>query len=638
MNKKTAEAKADQPRTLEDLFTSIKRFADYEVRLNTASGGMGRVYRDIQRFDRTSTYARALKDFGRNPIVQPTSEWQDAPGGPLEVAVTFPDSWETDKKRLSRFLRIQKSAPVMPVRDAYDIKPESINRQFERLLGDQGVVPELWYYDLAPISALTIDDLQLYRDLQIMRGVIPPASEDEKLEAIRRVVRRIPSKLRKGEANDALARMIMTGDPYTKAEVRTMLLPMLAYEVLAMEQMPARRRIGRSHIKSVSDKVAEIVPRTLTIRDYWLWFKTRLQSALEEYVLGLGFKEAGTVSPKTPELRGTMQGEAEIEAWERGPKPGNGPVELVRFGDAEKVMSRLGRFQAIDEASPDEANFEVSLDGEFGSFDSIEASDSDYQPLDLADCDIANTIDETAPVIESLGVEAGVNPADIVRGVCSGMAKRDRQYLRALSAIMSDTPGMSMDDAHLAVQKKLGITDKNRRQIWFRIKRSAKIAQHTTDLERDALGGHPILRPDGTEIRLPAWAIGMLRHLQLVLDEPGKPPQSNAGAYLVAGSVHLLAKELVRRELETIGILSKAPIGDEAAAIVTRKGVAHHGAVPTRNDEVRQVVGKSADLPAACYHGYGQAAMGRLARVLGPDLSGPGERLSCNCPKCRLCS
>jgi hypothetical protein len=90
---------------------------------------------------------------------------------------------------------------------------------------------------------------------------------------------------------------------------------------------------------------------------------------------------------------------------------------------------------------------------------------------------------------------------------------------------------MSMDDAHLAVQKKLRITAGNRRQIWFRIKRSAKIAQHTADLERDALGGHPILRrPDGTEMRLPAWAIGMLRHLQLVLDEPGKPPQLNAGA------------------------------------------------------------------------------------------------------------
>jgi hypothetical protein len=309
-----------------------------------------------------------------------------------------------------------------------------------------------------------------------------------------------------------------------------------------------------------------------------------------------------------------MQGEAEIEAWERGPKPGNGPVELVRFGDAEKVMSRLGRFQAIDEASPDEANFEVSLDGEFGSFDSIEASDSDYQPLDLADCDIANTIDETAPVIESLGVEAGVNPADIVRGVCSGMTKRDRQYLRALSAIMSDAPGISMDDAHLAVQKKLRITDNNRRQIWLRIKRSAKIAQHTTDLERDALGGHPILRPDGTEMRLPAWAIGMLRHLQLVLDEPGKPPQISAGAYLIAGNdEHLLLRD-----------------GRYRQDLAGTDGV-------QRGREKREIV-VSADLPAACYHGYGQAAMGRLARVLGPDLSGPGERLSCNCPKCRLCS
>lgn len=605
---KTAESKADHPRTLEDLFTSIKRFEDYEIRLNTASGGMGRVYRDIQRFDRTSAHARAVKDFERNPVIQPTSEWQDAPGGALECVITFPDSWEADKKRLSRFLRIQKSAPVMPMPDVYDIKPESVNRQFEQLLGEQRVVPELWYYDLAPISALTINDLQLYRDLQIVRGIIPPASEDKKLEAIRRVVRRIPSKLRKGEANDALARMIMAGTPYTKAEVRTMLLPMLAYEVLGLEQTPTRRRIGRSHIKNVSDKVVEIVPRTLTIRDYWLWFRTRLQSALEEYVLGLGFGEAGTVSPKTPELRGTMQGEAEIEAWERGPKPGNRPVELVRFGDAEKVMSRLGRLRAIDEASPDEANFEVSLDGGFGSFDSIEASDSDYRPLDLADCDIANTIDETAPAIESLGMEAGVNPADIVRGVCGGMTKRDRQYLRALSAIMSDTPGMSIDDAHLAVQKKLRITDKNRRQIWFRIKRSAKIEQHTIDLERASRGGHPVLRPDDTEMRLPAWAIGMLRHLQLVLDEPGKLPQLSAGAYLIAGNAEHLLKQIVRYQQR-----------------------------PTRKDEVHQEIGKSADLPAACYHGYGQEAMGRLARVLGPDLSGPGDRLVCNCPKCRLC-
>ena len=613
---KTAEARADRhqrrgetepPRTLEDLFTSIKRFADCEVRLNTASGGMGRVYRDIQRFDRTSTYARALKDFERNPVVQPTSEWQDAPGGPLEVVVTFPDSWETDKKRLSRFLRIQKSAPVMPVRDAYDIRPESINRQFERLLGDQGVVPELWYYDLAPISALTIDDLQLYRDLQIMRGVIPPASEDEKLEAIRRVVRRIPLKLRKGEANDALARMIIAGTPYAKAEVRTMLLPMLAYEVLAMEQMPARRRIGRSHIKSVSDKVAEIVPRTLTIRDYWLWFRTRLQSALEEYALETEYKERGTVHEKSPEFRGTKQGADEIRAWERRHRNVRTVIPIDRVTGAYFVDRKRGH-SAIDEASPDEANFEIAPDGEFGSFDSIKSSDLDFEPFDLAECDLANTIEGADPAIDSLGVEAGVNPADIVRGVCGGMTKRDRQYLRALSATMSDAPGMSMEDAHLAVQKKLRITAGNRRQIWLRIMRYAKIAQHTTDLERDALGGHPILRPDGTEVRLPAWAIGMLRHLQLVLDEPGKPPQLNAGAYLVAGNAEHLLKEIVRYRER-----------------------------PTRKDEVRQVVGKSADLPAACYHGYSQAAMGRLARVLGPDLSGPGDRLSCNCPKCRLC-
>ena len=108
---KTAEAKADQPRTLEDLFTSIKRFADYEIRLNTASGGMGRVYRDIQRFDRTSTYARALKDFERNPVVQPTSEWQDAPGGPLEVVVAFPDSWRRTRKGCPGFSESRKARP-----------------------------------------------------------------------------------------------------------------------------------------------------------------------------------------------------------------------------------------------------------------------------------------------------------------------------------------------------------------------------------------------------------------------------------------------------------------------------------------------------------------------------------------------
>lgn len=495
------------------------------------------------------------------------------------------------------------------------------------LLAQQKLIPGLTTIDIYPPRKLTVGRLRLLRDVQVLRGKLTEVNgrtitDDDRMESVKRLSRKISLKLDNEEANGALARSIAKADPFDKAGVFNILLPSIFYSLLSLETVPTRRRLDRTnYVKDEDSVVVSIAPQVMPLGDYWRWIKNRVTAELTIQALEFEFRTLDTRPECSPELRGTKQGQDEVDAWKRG-----GRRRMIRspLNDAGSYSAkRRMAYAAIDEASPDEANFEITADG---GFESIELSDCDIQPDEPSYLDIEHPIEGTDPAIESLGVEAGVNPADIVRSVCSGMTKRDRQYLRALSAIMLDAPGMSMDDAHLAVQKKLRITDKNRRQIWFRIKRSAKIAQHTTDLERDALGGHIVLRPDGTEIRLPAWAIGMLRHLQLVLDEPGKPPQLNAGAYLIAGSVHSLAKELVRREM-----LPEAP------AIVTKNEVVHHEAHPARKDEARQVVGKSADLPAACYHGYSQAAMGRLARVLGPDLSGPGERISCRCAKCRPC-
>lgn len=415
------------------------------------------------------------------------------------------------------------------------------------ILDRQRLIPGLRYSDIAPIARLEIETLQPYRDLQIIRGLIPPpidikdATKDARLAAAQRISKLIPLNLANPEANGALSRMIKRRYPYGKAGFRKLLLPSLVFESIGDESTLQDWRKGSKWIKTLENAKAQAQPLAYPLSEYWKWLKNRTQSALERWVL------------------------------------------LENEGNPDG-------FKMIEASTYDEANPTISCDG---GFDSIEISDSDYVPDSIFDCDIDNRIYDLAPAAEDLGAEIGIDAIVAMDAIQKNAGKRGKSYLAALSRIIRGNPEISSSEAHRMAREELGITDNNGRQILLRIKRAASIAQRTIDLERASQGGHPLLRPDGTEIRVPAWVIGALDKIRLLLPaEEGRPRRLNPAIYAILGNTE---------KVVVVGGADgdHALFGDPDGVFLSPK-------------------------------------MSRLAMVLGRDLSGPGERLTCNCPKCRL--
>ncbi len=110
----------------------------------------------------------------------------------------------------------------------------------------------------------------------------------------------------------------------------------------------------------------------------------------------------------------------------------------------------------------------------------------------------------------------------------------------------------------------------------------------------DERPGHPVLNPDGREIRIPAWAMQELRQAGLL------KKNRERGLWQIKPEIHLFLSE------STLFFANVAP----------RRSAPSHA-------------------PRHYLEGRGSSSGSRLINLLGKDLSGPAI-VSCNCEECRL--
>lgn len=468
---------------------------------------------------------------------------------------------------------------------------------FDRLIEDQRIIPGLSYTDIAPISKLTLTDLQLYQDIQIFRGKlnstdgIKQLTDEERLAAVRRLAERIPLKLAKKEAHDALSRMIARGDPYTKAGIRKILLPSLFYEQLKSEGIAQKKRINRTEwIKTFTGLTPEVRPSGYTLSTYWVWLKQGVQAALEKWVLESADKpgDRETKRATSPALLGVSYNEwgriiTESEEYDRRRKHNPPKVEIVYESDYDLLTTRHKRFVAIEEASPDEANFDLDTVREASA--EVEVDDDAGRSLtDMTGPDVSGFEDELlgddwlseSHLWQDLAHEIEVDPLVVTRTIKSDLTGRQKQYWVALSKIVHDEPDIKIQEARARVNRKLRLTAGNGRQIWDRLKHAAKVRKRNEYYDSLGIRGHALLRPDGTEMRVPFYILRLLQHQNLII-RGSRPPRLNRGIFGFLRNVCGPQK-------------LKAPNGNYAAL--------------------------------------------RILRTLGVDLSGPRE-VSCDCSRCR---
>jgi hypothetical protein len=498
----------------------------------------------------------------------------------------------------------------------------------DEFLSKQTLIPGLLTQDIYPASKLTLDRLQLYQDVQIFRGKIRSVdevkllSEREKTEAVHRLAERIPLKLANREANDALSRMIARGSPFTKMGIRDTLLPSIFTLQINKEFIPARRRVNRTqYLKTTEDKVAIVKPKVYPLLAYWEWLQDRVQADLEAYVLELEFKDVDkeTKAAMSPELRGTHQGEVELTDYKKKLDQGKRQkVEIVYGADFDRLArgDRRGRNLAIDEASPDEANFEICSDRGFDEegnpvesesgkggdlFDRTNSEAYEFAE-DAFENDIGDQLQDLQPALEDLSKEIKVDRLIVLETIKGDLTKRDKQYLKTLSAIMRDDPGAGISNARTRARDRLKLTPVNERQIWSRIRQRSEVKARQKYFDTIGIQGHILLRPDGSEMRVPAWVFGVLRGMNLLL-ESGGSAQLSPAIYIF--------------------------LGNDKKIITSNRQICGRRSTPDRYDKDKFPT--RADL---C--GIRPGTITRLVQTLGRDLSGPGEKIVCDCPNCRF--
>ena len=583
------------PESLTELFESIKHFARYESQVDNSSGALGQFFVDVTVYDEKSDFAKAYADLKKNPVIEPRVI-SETSSDRYVITLEFPPTWELDKKRLKRFNELADTSPsVSPKKISY-LYSEGHKYLLERFLGSQRLIPDLWYYDIAPISDLALADLQLYQDLQILRGKLGSINgtrrltDEERLAAVRRLAEKIPLKLANREAHDELSRMMARGMPYTKNGIRNSLLPALFHDQLKNEEIPERKRINRTeYIQTPAGLIPKVKPSEYTLSTYWIWLKQGVQAALEKWVLESADKpgDKETKRATSPALLGVSYNEwgriiSESEEYDRRRKRNQPKVEIVYESDYDLLTTRK-RFSAIEEASPDEANFEFDTFREASA--EVEVDDDAGRSLtDMTGPDVSGFEDELlgddwlseSHLWQDLAHEIEVDPLVVTRTIKSDLTGRQKQYWVALSKIVHDEPDIKIQEARARVNRKLRLTAGNGRQIWDRLKHAAKVRKRNEYYDSLGIRGHALLRPDGTEMRVPSFVLRLLQQQNLII-RGSRPPKLNRAiwGYLrnVCGPQKL-----------------KAPNGNYAAL--------------------------------------------RILRTLGVDLSGPRE-VSCDCSRCR---
>lgn len=468
-------------------------------------------------------------------------------------------------------------------------------------------IPGLDVFSLLPISELTIDKLRLYQDIQIFRGKIRTLdgirrlSDDDRLAAVRRLAAKIPLKLANPEAHDALTRMIGRGDPYTKSQIRDALLPELFYEQLKGEKKEIRRRINRTqYIKTPQNDVAQIAPGIFPLREYWGWLQDGVQKALEAFALENESKDKSKIK--------IVYGvDYDREIWEDG--------------QAENL--------AIQQGNPDEAN--ITFDGTRG-WEGVGLADDDEFAADSFEDDIGDRLEELRPSLDDLAREIKIDPVVVLDTVKSDLNPRDREYITKLLRTFKNDPGLSLPEARKRTREKMKIAQSNERQIWFRFKHYSGVKGRHKYIDAIAAPGHTLLRPDGTEMHIPAWALGLLRRLNLLLDS-GPVPQLSPAIWIILGKTVI-------------------PIAPTTAT--TNPNPAIEPTKPQWNSFHKEM--ESANLPSSVYRGisptthhrpksdlfemrharhWRTGTVERLVLLLGRNLEGP-KTIVCDCPRCRF--
>jgi hypothetical protein len=521
----------------------------------------------------------------------------------------------------------QKEDFIIPI-DGYIGDPlDSI--LLKDFLSQQNLIPELQIEDIYPTEELTLDRLRLYQDIQIFRDKCNSAdgikllSAAEKYKAVVRLAEKIPLKLANPEAHDALSRIISRADPFTKRQIREILLPRLFFEQRNKEPEPKRRRISRTeYIRTSGGNVAVFRPIALPLIEYWKWLEDRVQEALEKSVLELEIRDISKKSKRasSPVLLGTQYGKFgeitnETEEYEKNKKKGRKPKAEIIYSSTYDIAfqkSRKRRYEAIGEASPDEANFEISPDAG-GGFELTNTEAYEFA-ADAFEDDIADCIDDLKPAIEDLQKSIHIDAATVIETIKLDVNKGDKKYLIALAKILHDDPGLSILEAREKTREKLKIRDNNEYQIFSRIKHRSSVRARKQYFDGISVQGHPLLRPDGTKMMVPAWVFGFLRRMHLLLDSPGQPPKLSPGIYAVLGNTE---KSIPHLRLQTHKRMVRKPLV---------------AADTDYANDVRTTV----DASQGDLRGISQAAIARLIRILGRNLEGPGENIKCDCPECNF--
>lgn len=577
---------------------------------------------------------------------------------------------------------------------------------FDRLIENQRIIPGLSYTDIAPISKLTLTDLQLYQDIQIFRGKlnstdgIKQLTDEERLAAVRRLAERIPLKLAKKEAHDALSRMIARGDPYTKAGIRKILLPSLFYEQLKNEGIAQKKRINRTEwIKTFTGLTPEVRPSGYTLSTYWVWLKDEVQKALQFYVLELESRDPKKQSKRaaSPVLLGidyNRWGEITNETgeYEKNKRRSHEPsVEIISGADFGNLArnSRKRHYEAIDEASPDEANFELCSDRGFdedgnpteaksglGSdlFDTANPEAYEFAE-DAFESDLEG-LEELQQPIEILAKEIKVDPVIVLDTVKSELKPRDRKYVTRLLKILHNSPRLSLPEARKQTREKLGIKPGNERQIWSRITHYSGVKGRQKYYDAVSAHGHALLRPDGTEMRVPAWVFGALRGMNLLLESQSGAPQLSPAIHAVLGKPEraVTAKRNITRKRifmpavqippsvpvvistsNDLAVKAKPPIKLSGTADGKRYScgecgrqfrewfsVTEHIRLQHTQKSERREAAKIPPESTGVFPrrsnlcGIRPGTIARLVQTLGHNLEGPGDKVSCDCPRCRF--